>query len=86
MNFLWTTFTRFDPAADLHSSSTVVAANHLQHRAPIVLDARMKQAYPDELFCDPATANQVDRRWTELFPSGVEMGDSGRGHLDPPDG
>ena len=26
----------------------------------------------------------VTRRWREYFPSGVEMGDSDRGHLDGP--
>ncbi len=50
---------------------------------PLVLDARMKKGYPEELFCDPDTAKQVDKRWNEYFPGGkVEMGDSDRGHLD----
>ena len=50
---------------------------------PIVIAARMRPEYPKELFCDPDTAATVDRRWAEYFPAGgVEMGDSGRGHLD----
>ena len=48
----------------------------------VVIDARMKPGYPDELFCDPETASRVDRRWKEYFPGGMEMGDSARGHLD----
>ncbi len=84
MNFLWTTFTRFEPAADLHAASTRVAANHLIRQAPIAIDARMKPGYPAELLCDPQTASTVTRRWNEYFPDrNVEMGDSDRAHLDP---
>lgn len=79
--FLWTTFTRFEPAADIYARSSVVR-HHLSYRAPIVIDARMKGTYPDELFCDPETAKTVSRRWKEYFPDGrVEMGDSDVGHL-----
>jgi 3-polyprenyl-4-hydroxybenzoate decarboxylase len=84
MNFLWTTFTRFEPAADLHAASTRVAGNHLIRQAPIAIDARMKRGYPAELLCDPDTAATVTRRWREYFPGrDVEMGDSDRAHLDP---
>ena len=83
MNFLWISFTRFDPAADLHAAQVRLAHNHPVFEAPIVLDARMKAGYPEELFCDEPTAERVDRRWNEYFPAaGVEMGDSDRGHLD----
>jgi UbiD family decarboxylase len=84
INFLWTTFTRFEPAADLHAAATRVARNHLVRTPPIVIDARVKPSYPGELFCDPATAAKVGRRWREYFPSrAIEMGDSDRAHLDP---
>jgi UbiD family decarboxylase len=83
-NFLWTTFTRFEPAADLHAASARVTRNHLVRTPPIAIDARMKPWYPRELSCDPETAATVSRRWREYFPAGgVEMGDSERGHLDP---
>jgi len=83
MNFLWTTFTRFEPAADVHAAATRVERHHLVYAAPVVIDARMKPSYPDELFCDDDTAALVDRRWKEYFPDlGVAMGDSERGHLD----
>jgi len=82
-NFLWTTFTRFDPAADLHGAGAELVHNHAALTAPIVLDARMKPGYPEELFCDEDTARRVDERWKEYFPDGgVAMGDSDRGHLD----
>jgi 3-polyprenyl-4-hydroxybenzoate decarboxylase len=82
-NFLWTTFTRFDPAADIHAAAVELVHNHPSFTPPIAIDARMKPNYPEELYCDEETAALVSRRWKEYFPSGgVEMGDSDRGHLD----
>jgi UbiD family decarboxylase len=81
-NFLWTTFTRFDPAADLHGAQVELVHNHASFTPPLALDARIKPGYPEELFCDDATAALVSRRWKEYFPRAVEMGDSARGHLD----
>ena len=82
INFLWSTFTRFDPAADIHAARLELVANHPSFTPPIVIDARMKPGYPEELFCDPDTARSVDQRWKEYFPAGMAMGDSDRGHLD----
>ena len=83
MNFLWTTFTRFEPAADVYAASTRVARNHLVRTPPIVIDARLAPSFPDELTCRPDVAATVTRRWREYFPDGnVEMGDAERGHLD----
>jgi 4-hydroxybenzoate decarboxylase subunit C len=82
MNFLWTTFTRFEPGADIHAAGTRVVRNHVVLTPPIVIDARMKPWYPREVRCDEAVAARVTARWREYFPSGVEMGDAERGHLD----
>ncbi len=83
MNFLWTTFTRFEPAADIHSAAQRVVRNHLTYEPPVVIDARMKPWYPAEVTCRPDVASTVSSRWAEYFPSGkVQMGDSERGHLD----
>lgn len=83
-SFLWTTFTRFEPAADIHAASVRVLRNHLSYTAPLLIDARLQAGFPEELFCDEATARRVDERWSEYFPQGgVEMGDSASGHLDP---
>ncbi|MGK0481180.1 MAG: UbiD family decarboxylase [Planctomycetota bacterium] len=82
MNFLWTTFTRFNPARDLHAKSIDLVHHHTSFTPPIVIDSRMKPDYPEELFCDPETAGKVEQRWSEYFPDGkVEMGDSDRAHL-----
>ena len=83
MNFLWTTFTRFEPAADIHAASKRIVRNHVALSGPILIDARLKPGFPDELHCDEATAALVSRRWKEYFPDGgVEMGDSDAAHLD----
>jgi UbiD family decarboxylase len=75
--FLWTTFTRFEPAADVHAAATRVVRHHVVHEPPVLIDARRKPSFPEEVACDPATAALVTRRWREYFPSGrVEMGDS----------
>jgi 3-polyprenyl-4-hydroxybenzoate decarboxylase len=81
MNFLWTTFTRFEPGADIHAASRDVVRNHLALTPPIVIDARMKPWYPAEVSCAPAVAARVTERWTQYFPAGMEMGDSERAHL-----
>jgi UbiD family decarboxylase len=82
INFLWTTFTRFEPAADIHGAQVELQRLHPSFTPPVLIDARRKPGLPEELFCDEQTAAQVTRRWAEYFPLGkVEMGDSGRGHL-----
>jgi UbiD family decarboxylase len=83
MNFLWTTFTRFEPAADIHAAATRVVRHHVVHEPPVLIDARRKPSFPRELVADPDTAALVSRRWREYFPGGrVEMGDSDLAHLD----
>jgi UbiD family decarboxylase len=83
MNFLWTTFTRFEPAADIHAAERRIVRNHIAYRPPVVIDARLKPGFPKELACRDDIAQLVTRRWKEYFPSGrVEMGDAERAHLD----
>ena len=84
-NFLWTTFTRFEPAADIHSAAPRVVRNHVVHAPPVVIDARLRPGFPAELSCRDDIAARVTSRWRQYFPDGgVEMGDSESGHLDPP--
>ncbi len=65
MSFLWTTFTRFEPAADIHASGQEIRRNQALWKPPILIDARMKPGYPDELACDAQTSDLVDRRWDQ---------------------
>ena len=84
MNFLWTTFTRFEPAADIHAAQRRLVRNQVSFTAPILIDARLKPGFPKELSCAPEISATVTRRWKEYFPAGgVEMGDSESAHLDP---
>ena len=83
MNFLWTTFTRFEPAADIHAADRRIVRNHIAYTGPVVIDARMKPWYPKELSCRDDIAALVTKRWSEYFPAGnIAMGDSERAHLD----
>jgi len=83
MNFLWTTFTRFEPAADIHAAGCRIVRNQIAYTGPILIDARLKPGFPRELVARDDTAALVASRWKEYFPAGgVEMGDSDRAHLD----
>ncbi|MFC4303875.1 UbiD family decarboxylase [Cohnella boryungensis] len=66
--FLWATFTRFNPAADIYAVSDA-SRHHIGYRLPIVIDARMKPGYPDELFPRDDIVELVDSRWKEYFAS-----------------
>jgi len=70
-DFLWSTWTRFEPAGDIYAAETKVVRHHLSYRAPIVIDARKKPSLPDELFVRKDIAELVDRRWREYFPAGL---------------
>lgn len=68
--FLWSVFTRFEPAADVYAAQAEVRRHHLCYSGPIVIDARTKPSYPEELVCDTQTSQKVDARWGEYFPGG----------------
>lgn len=70
-DFLWATWTRFEPASDIHAASTSVRRHHISYTAPLVIDARMKPGYPDELVVRPDVGELVTRRWREYFPEGL---------------
>ena len=71
--FLWTVFTRFEPAADIYSKNVKIHRHHLSYSSPILIDSRMKTNYPSELFCLPEISQIVDKRWTEYFPNGLKI-------------
>jgi UbiD family decarboxylase len=66
-SFLWNVFTRFEPAGNIFAQSETLERFHPTLNAPIVIDARMKPDYPDEVECDEATKKLVDKRWGEYF-------------------
>jgi UbiD family decarboxylase len=67
-DFLWATWTRFEPAADIHAAQTTVIRKHLSYGGPIVIDARTKPGFPDELIVSDDIKERVDQRWREYFP------------------
>ncbi|MFD2670679.1 menaquinone biosynthesis decarboxylase [Marinicrinis sediminis] len=69
-SFLWTTFTRFNPATDLFAAYEV-KQHHLHYKLPIIIDARMKPGYPDELFPREDIVELVDDKWKQYFPNGL---------------
>lgn len=66
-NFLWATWTRFDPASDIFAREVALRNNHIGYTAPVVIDARMKPWYPKEVEVRGDIAKLVDSRWSEYF-------------------
>ncbi len=66
-DFLWATWTRFEPASDIYAARIEVKRHHLVYTAPIVIDARTKPGFPDELIVRDDIKALVDRRWGEYF-------------------
>ena len=66
--FLWTFFTRFEPANDIHGREQSVRRFHVGLEPPIVFDCRMKPWYTDVLEVDPATKQLVDEKITSMLP------------------
>jgi 3-polyprenyl-4-hydroxybenzoate decarboxylase len=81
MNFLWTTFTRFEPAADIHAAASRVVRHHVVHEPPVLIDARRKPSFPKSCR-SPATAALVSRRWREPSRRTLEMGGSDSAHRE----
>jgi len=59
-NFLWLTFTRSNPAADVHGVDAAVHQKHWGCRGPLVIDARLKPHHAPPVEEDSAVSAQVD--------------------------
>jgi 4-hydroxy-3-polyprenylbenzoate decarboxylase len=59
-NFLWVTFTRSNPAADIDGVGAFTADKHWGCRGPLVIDARIKPHHAPPLVEDPAVSRRVD--------------------------
>ncbi|MGE0607902.1 MAG: UbiD family decarboxylase [Pirellulales bacterium] len=60
-NFLWVTFTRSNPAADIHGVRAFVEDKHWGCRDPLVIDARIKPHHAPPLVEDMAVSRRVDQ-------------------------
>ena len=59
-NFLWVTFTRSDPAADVYGADAATRARHWSCEAPLLIDARVKPFHAPALEEDPAVERRVE--------------------------
>ncbi len=59
-NWIWATFTRSNPAMDIHGIGAFVAHKHWGCRGSMVIDARYKSYQAPPLIEDPAVTNKVD--------------------------
>jgi 4-hydroxy-3-polyprenylbenzoate decarboxylase len=59
-NFLWVTFTRSNPAADVHGVDAFVHQKHWGCRGPLVIDARLKPHNAPPVEEDPVVSARID--------------------------
>jgi 4-hydroxy-3-polyprenylbenzoate decarboxylase len=59
-NFLWVTFTRSNPAADIYGVGQFVEQKHWGCRGSLVIDARRKPQHAPPLVEDPTVTRRVD--------------------------
>jgi 4-hydroxy-3-polyprenylbenzoate decarboxylase len=59
-NWLWLTFTRSDPAQDVHGVGSSIVQKHFGCSGPLVIDARLKPRNAPPLVEDPAVSRRVD--------------------------
>jgi 4-hydroxy-3-polyprenylbenzoate decarboxylase len=59
-NFLWVTFTRSNPAADMHGIEAFVHEKHWGCWGPLVIDARLKPHHAPPLVEDPEITRRVE--------------------------
>jgi 4-hydroxy-3-polyprenylbenzoate decarboxylase len=59
-NWVWLTFTRSNPAADVHGVGAFTHHKHWGCTGPLVIDARIKPHHAPPLEEDPAVSKHVD--------------------------
>ncbi len=65
-DFIWYVFTRFEPAGDIYSNFHV-HRNHIVHKQPLVIDARIKTWFPPLTQPDPVIAERVEKRFGSVL-------------------
>ena len=59
-NFLWVTFTRSNPAADIFGVDAFMEQKHWGCHGPMIIDARIKTHMAPALETDPIICRRVD--------------------------
>lgn len=62
-NFVWVTFTRSNPATDVHGVHAFTKDKHWGCHGPLIIDARKKPHHAPELIKDPQVEEKIDRLW-----------------------
>lgn len=65
-NFLWTIFTRFEPAGDVYGNQKLVR-NHIAFEGAIVIDCRLKDWYPKVLKPSPIIVDKINSRFENFL-------------------
>ncbi|WP_276090273.1 UbiD family decarboxylase [Pedobacter sp. JY14-1] len=60
-NLVWVTFTRSNPAADIHGIGAFIKDKHWGCTGPVIIDARKKPHHAPELIRVPEVEQRVDR-------------------------
>ena len=60
-NFVWVTFTRSNPASDIHGIGAFTKDKHWGCSGPMIIDARKKPHHAPELIKDPQVEKAIDR-------------------------
>lgn len=68
-NLVWVTFTRSNPASDIHGIDSFIKDKHWGCNGPVIIDARKKPHHAPELIRDEATELKVD----ELRKTGASL-------------
>ncbi len=67
-NWVWTTFTRSNPAADIYGIDSFTNAKHWGCKGSLIIDARQKPHHAPALIDDPEIEKQVDQLATAGGP------------------
>jgi 4-hydroxy-3-polyprenylbenzoate decarboxylase len=73
-NFLWLTFTRSNPAADVHGVEASMHQKHWGCQGPLVIDARLKPHHAPPVEEDPVVTAAVDQLCTRQGPLASILG------------
>ena len=68
-NFLWVTFTRSNPASDIHGIDAFTTHKHWGCNGPMIIDARIKPHHAPPVVTDPVIEKKIDR----LFEKGGSL-------------
>jgi 4-hydroxy-3-polyprenylbenzoate decarboxylase len=60
-NFIWVTFTRSNPAYDVHGINSFTSHKHWACKGPLVIDARIKPHHAPPLIKDETVERKVDK-------------------------